>query len=864
MWIGVHKDASVCLRCQVRINHSLRRQAPDQTPCWLRRLLPITRAQSTAAAVVQDVEEDIAELQRNQSASNKNKKEHRRVWQPRVARLGVSSLGKPAEVLVLEDRDRHVHSATEDNSERSKASQSQILEALQAENLPLSSESVQQSLDQIGDAYRQESTAYSEKRQIELKKKLIDGFTLKQLRSYCHRSHRLKLSRPATLPASNDEVQTPSIRAPEPAEADRSDTAVAEIFFKLGKSSLADYIIKHAWAIEGLAEESMEQHNPITKEKLRYILSHKQSLLKEYEERFSVQIEASQKDGRINIKGKPKHVHLARGAVESLCKEITSSRARSMMTGRDLGRIVTPSFLHELARTFDVMISWASKLDKDVGTREDWLSICYHKTQDLRNALDAERAILLAERDSSPAMQERLRQSKISMWVHRFDGPSPDLTPHHAPERLNSLDRQKAWSRWAFPQKPIHKGYIDLGSEVSVAKQMLQHLTLINKQSDSITRVLKGHLNEFFEEMKEKKQAVVRGLINSGDIKEDIFAHFGKVLFPHDDTTIARAFYSMQKIKKSVMLMAKNPPSTLESTDLPALPTFLRSLPPLEETETATDGTEGQNHTRKYRIQYVPVTPQLSFGFRAPTIEIDVCRKGNPGSAVENRVTNAWAILAEQAHKVLTPDFAVDLLFGRRLKLLLKNSPVDGNAHLAQTRWLEQFEEQIRKLDSDQFPHFLNVDLPQNRFKYSSSKKHIDRDLVHQDSLNSHESTEVPADVFGGPGRPAIGTTMSITQSSTRFTEYMLKSCEVVHTTSFKAKQLCLEHLMIEDTNSDEHRVVLRLARQPLFDDDLRQLPVPILFDRAFKIAAHLSDPRLIINPTECALFAAMSHRTIS
>jgi hypothetical protein len=851
MWIGVPKDASVCLRCQVRINRLLRRQVPYPLRCPQ----PINRAQSTAAAIVEDVDEDVEEVQGKQSSSKNGKKENRRVWLPRVAKLGVSSLGKPAEVLVLEDRDRHVPSAAEDNAERSKTSQSQILEALQAETLPLSSESVQQSLDQVGDTYRQQS-ALSAKQQTELRAKLIGGFTLKQLRSYCHRKYRLKHSRPATLLASNDEVQEPGIRPPKPFEADRNDAASAKRFFRLGKSALADYIIKHTWAIAGFAEERTEQHIPITTERIRYILSHKQSLLKEYEERLKVQIEVSNKHEGMDIKGEPKQVDLAQLALESLCMDIISSRARSVTTGEDLRKIATPSFLHELARTFDVMISWASELDKTVRTEEDWLSICYYKTQDLQNAMKAERAILLAERDSSPVMQDGGQQPKISMWVQHFHGPNPELIPHHAPKRSTSLDRQKSWSRWTFPQKPIQNGYIDRASQVSVAKQMVQYLGRLNRQSESITKALKGNLDEFFERMGVKGMRTVRIRINSGDIKEDVFVHFGKVLFPQDDTTFTRAFNCIQKLKWSIFCRAKDPPSTLESTDLPSLPTFLRSLPPYEENKNATDGTQGHSYSRKYRIQYVPVTPLLYHSLRTPTIEIDVCRTGDPGSTVHNRVTNVWAILDEQTHKVLTPDFVVDLLFGRRLKLLLKRSGVGGDAQLDEMRWLEEFQAQIEKLDTDQFPLHLDIDLPR-----------WDRDFpyITQKSSVRQESAVVPAeDALLEAGWPASEKTRSQKQFSRRRTEYVLKSCEVVHVSSFQAKTLCLEHLTVEDTNSDDRRIVFRLARQPLFDDDLNQLAIPMLLSRAFKIAAHLSDPRLVSNPKESALFAVSSHQTIS
>ncbi|KAF7512328.1 hypothetical protein GJ744_001896 [Endocarpon pusillum] len=865
MWIRVSRDASVCLRCRLQITRSLLHRAPH----CRRPDRPSPRTQSTAAAVVENNVEDtgedigeniggdVKEPQRKHRTSKKRKNKLRWIWKPpRVAKLGVSSLGKPAEVLVLKDRDRHIPAATDDEAERSKASQPRILEALHAENLPMSSESVRQSLDQIADPYRNQSKALSGEQRVELKKKLMDGFTQEQLRSYCEIDNRPKLVTNTGTHASSSIGRPIPTGNPTPDGDALKDVTAEKGLPKLGKAGLVDHILRHKWAFTSLADEQTERYVPLPTQKLEYVLKHRQSLLKEVEEQFSVTIEVAGGNGRINIQGGLKQVTAAQDTLTSFCRDITRLRVRSASKGTDLKMVVTSSLLDYLTRTYNVMIVWASKQGEDIKGHEGSLSICYHKTQDLQNALNAERTILVAERNSLPAIKDAEPQEKVSMWV-RQNFSQADLVLHPLPEHWNRLD-QKTWSRWTLPQLPLGRSYIDSGSDLSARHQMVMQLTSINKQSTTISKTLKGVLDEFFMDMSLKKKYGIRRLINSDYVKEEVFAHIGKILFPHGEMTFADAFRPIGKSTKSKILRAKTLNSTLMSPDIPGLPNFLRSLAPFDEPESAIDGLKDQKHARKYRLRYVPLTSHLFSGLQLPAIEIDVLRKGKSGSVVTNRIIGAWAVLAEQSHKLLLPAFTVDLLFGRRLKRKLLITPSEDDIRPHSTAGLEEFGQQIKNSDSDTFLPFLKVDLRKYTVKYSllqdDAGNHKDHVIQHSsDQRESIKGLTDALDPLQEPAWPASGNPSYMTENAPKNIDYMLESWNVVHSTPFRTKRLCLDHLRLEGMNADEDQQILRLARQPLLASDISQLNIELLLERAFKIAALLSDPRLLDQPNESA-----------
>lgn len=842
MWIGVPKDASVCLRCRLRIERLLlSRTLPRLRPQWQN-----ARARSTAAAVVEDVAEDVAEdveeMRKERRPSKKHKKYLRRVWQPpRVAELGVSSLGKPAEVLVLKDRDRHVPVIANDGNAQNKASEPRILEALQAETLPLSSDTVKQILDQIGDPYRKGSKALSIKERAGLRKKLMDGFTQDQLRFYCMGSNGPDLVSSARLEASDGKTKPQTNRAFAQTKQIGKDAVAAKKRPRMRKGYLVDYILKHTWSLSSLGTELIEQHIPVTTHQIEHMLNRKQLSLEQYAKHYSIVIDSSRGDGNISISGQLKHVHAAQGDIKQFCKGTTLSRVRSTTTGRSLKKSVNADLVDHLSRTYNVVVEWASKQDKDIPKDEDYLTICHHKTQDPRDALNAERAFLLAERDS--CSEDERHKQKVTMW----SSPSqlkPCFVPHQAPGASNHLDRQKAWARWVIPQRPLHIGYTNIQSGVRL-DHMQQYLASLNKQITLICKLLKGGNDEFFLSMPLKQRADIRRRLNTNKIKEEIFADFGKILFPSDKVRLADAFDYMYQGPKIHLLTAKDFRPAFLSSDIPAIPNFLRSLSPFDDTEGTIDGADTKKYRRYYRLRYVPVASQLPSGSKSLPLEIDVLAKGKPGNVVTDHVRNAWSILEEQSHKLLTPLFAFDIEFVRQLKNHVFQA-AGKDSQSGKLAWVKELEKQIQRSVSDRFPPFLQVALPD----YTLDEA-VPRDENPQDILEEDASSQI---------EPVAADTAAI-KIQPRKLDYMLESWEQVYSTTYKAKRLCLEHLSFEGMTSDETRESMRLAPQPLLESNIKQTVINVLVERAIKLAAYMSDPRLLDLRGEPALSTTKNHK---
>jgi hypothetical protein len=708
MLSGRPRVASVCLRCRTRTNNLLgsHAQALVHPPS------PNSRAQSTAAAVIEEHDEDARERQQQRRPSKRPKKRLRRVWKPSpVAELGVSSLGKPAEVLVLKDRDRHVLAATEDKPERSKASEPRILEALQAENLPLSSDNVKQSLDQISAPYRNRSKSLSTQDRTELKKKIVDGFTLQQLQSFCTGSDRHGVVSPPITQAGASKAERRAGSSPEAGQKNKTENKAAKIAIQRGKTDLVEYIIQHKWAIPSPEGEKMVQRMPAMKMKLEYILSCSPSSLKDYAQKFNVVLDISQDHRHINAKGELKAVLAAREAIESFLKDIRISRIRSTTTGRLLREVATNSFVSQLTQTYNVKITWASIQDKDVLKDEDWLTICYHKLKDSQNALMAERDILLAEHRRLPRKKVTEHEERISMWIPA-PGTKPNFVPHQSSKESNSSTPQNVWSRWVLPQEPvqlIQGGPIDAEAK-SPGLKLKEFSFILNRQLRWIHKLLTGKNDEFFPVMKLKRRTDIRRFLDSGRIKEEIFVNFGKIVFSNQDMTIKHDFHPSVDIKRAKLFRAQRPAHAMLLTDMPNLPNHLGSLAPYESFNS-------NRHTGKYRLRYIPLPPDLPPGLRAPLMEVDVSRHAEPGSTVQNHLRSAWAILDEQSHKLLTPAFTLDLEFGRRLKSLLYDRQAPNDGPQPHVKWLQKLANQFRELDENRFPPFLTMMMPRHTIK---------------------------------------------------------------------------------------------------------------------------------------------------
>lgn len=862
MLTGLPRDASVCIQCRLRISYLLLPKVPySLRPRWSN-----ARRQSTAAAVLEESRNDVREDRDDHSSEGKPKKEFdvaafdddtskniredqkkhpppkkpkkglRRIWKPPpVAELGVSSLGKPAEVLVLKDRDRHVPPAADDEAERPKTSEPRILEALQAESLPLSSENVEQSLHQISAPYRNRSGALSAKELAQLRKKIIDGFTQGQLQAYCFGDDRSRSNSPSSKEASSVISKTQTIPGMMPARTTRNKTLAVNL--KPLKAALVDYILKDKWAMAIPDDEQRKIGIPVAGQKLEYIARYQQPLLKAYAEQFDVAIDASKQDGRILIGGKSTHISAAQSAVSRLCQDIQTSHVRSVLSRTALEEVITSAFRIHLSETYNVMIEWASKRVTDISEQEDRLTLCYHKTLDEQNALNVERAILLAERDLLLAEKRILPTQNISMWVSDT-GLKPALVLHQVPEESNSSTGWNAWYRWVTPQPPLQIG--KNGREKESQKDD-KRLKAVKRQVKTLIEKLKGQVDIFFPPMPLKQQRNVNNSIKKDRVREEIDVNLGKILFPRHNKDVAafsyleEVFITRYENRATKLVTMREPASTILSPDLPGVPYVLNSLSPFDPKKHTAE-VERKKYRLNYRLRYVPVPSQLPPGVQAAAIEIHVLRNGKPGSAVTNHITSACAILDEQFHKLLVPSFAVDLEFARRLRDYF-TVPGQNNKIRPSERWLTKYEERIQKSDSDQFPQFMKVVLPGRAVKGDSSRAH--RQKANEDSAMGVGTTDTPSDlILTAEDEPG--------HLSQRKFDYMLESSELIHSKTYNTKNLCLEHLDLERMPHGGCHQLLRLGVEPLLEcSGVANAAMPKLLEYAFKIAAQISDPSI-------------------
>jgi hypothetical protein len=782
MWIGVSRDTFVCSRCRFRLN----RRLLYQTHLRVVPSLSFPRHQSTAAAIVEEPEEDEPRPHPERQPAKRHKKRIKRVWKPpQVAELGIKSLGQPAEVLVLKDRDRYVPTATKDEVQPKK-SEAKILESLQAENLPLSSEHVRQSIEQIWAPYRNRIASLSPQDRTVLKKKLLNGFTQRQLRSYALERHGNVGST-----ASSDG------KSPNEFEQSKSQAKVKKILFQnqMGKGGIVEYILREKWDIPNPGNERADQNLSISTQKLDYVLRYKQSLLKELSEKFNVAIDVSKADEKLTIIGTTKQVQASIQEVKSVCG-VQIKRVRSVSTGDALKRIVS-SDLKNLANTNGVMIAWASKYGKVIED-EDFLTISYNPS-DSERATNAERAILLSENHALLGRHRKNPLQKISMMIPIND-LQPSLVPHVEPKG------EEGWSRWVLPQQ-----LAEPEPGLSSGAQYVKISYKLNKDIDVIFKRFSGKLDEFFLKMSTKRNNHIRRTIDSGTIKEEVYVNFGKVLFPKGSSTLKDSFSRRHKAPRTQILNGcDHEPETRLSTELPGVPKFLGSLPPFDE---------AADDARTFQLRYIPMASEPSSSVEAPTIEVDVVQNRRPGALIA-KVKNACAILDEQSHKLLTPAFALDLEFVRRLKRRLTDATKlteTGKKH-----WITLFEEQARK-SSNEFPQFINVTMP----------------LPESSNLTSEDTQagQLPGSVSAPPTKKRSFVAKEV--------PYMLASCERVYSSTYKTKSVCLEHLDFEESSGNGSREILRLAYQPMMDPNVCQPTMKKLLERGFKIAAYLSDSHL-------------------
>jgi hypothetical protein len=829
------QTAFVCLRCESRL---LRQRPACSSLVRLRRPKPTARWQSTAAARVEDEDDNNEdrsqeeEFDTKHSSSDslhvmrKSRKEgppsqyniaYRKFRPDGVAELGVSSLGKPAEVLVLQPRDRHIPKMpTEDDGQEDP----QLLEALQAETAPLDPEQVKHNIEQIKKQFGDGDQILDDARWNELRYSLVKGFTHVQLLDYIrHMEARKEHSSKQAVESTDASSSTPISSELSRIISEKPDLKRA------GRNKIkkraAVSIMKDIWGFshptgEEEAEDMQSATVSMSRHHIGALKAQKSQPFKKVSELLQVKIDIFQEKNKLVVYGGIDAVEEARKALISMRSQITSinidfGKRKYLLPNLREGKY-EQKLLDEAGRNRAVYVE-----KKNLNKAAPSVRIFYHQS-DRQEAEAARRDILLAGRRIGP-------RSSISVWP-QLKQQSAWLVPYTAWQALPWWERLSSWGRWSFlqeadteAQKAPKAPPTDEVPTTALIMEVYQQLCRSNTKSNPT--------------------------LKSEPITQQHTVLFGQAVFRRDlkqqlNSVLNAQHTKVPNIEHRNLQHSGHPASSSSPkiiTDIPLLAQCLASCKPWSVLlQESTDSRSQSALTGQFvhRLLLLPVTAE-------PTSSaLVVYLKGDDlhlGLRQPLRIYSISAVLEERSHVLLLPDRAVDVEFRRQTLYHIytanrKRNPKHNQFNGQFLRYLNQAQGHevpgVAPVVTLSLPAEL-ADLFKLDFAPASSPNGIEAP-----SRDAENASPLPASLKSPRKVGAI--------------EYVLAASETVETASFShsaAQGLCLDHIHFSALDGMQSRQELRLAERPYPDTLAKSASFPRLFDGAYGVASGLGDPKL-------------------
>ena len=747
-----------------------------------------------------------------------------RKWRPGLAaRLGVTSLGKPAEVLLLPLRDRKIPQAPEVGEHDRPGTT--IQESIDLEKVPLSGaklvENIEEARSQMGKMRGQ-----LEKQEWKtLKKALRSGFQTAQLKKYI----RLRKG-----------VEVPSLGLAEHSHKDTIIRYIAEEVWGFTVPT-QDELWTSAGKPGDLVDLSFDLAGDVAK--LEHLLTHESQPLKRYAEHYDVQIKVDTACKKLAIIGPGRN---ARGALRKL-KIYTENlgcvvaplqgRLRALERG-PLSKIYFAAYLKSLQQKYSGL-SFA---------REEGKVVIVHLRHP-RAAYQARREILLLGSSDS-------RPHKTTIWPD-MDDAATGLQPYPTTAELPTMQQHLQWLRRVSTlASPNTVDSTSRSAHFARILHTLKETFGANVALDAET----DRQNFYCEVTATFGQALTRNSPRSAVTGR------GDVVQGEEDIDSKKP-YTEGTLLDAGLLNTPSPAAVVKSRDqeqpLPKDRTFFVGGAPflpqhLSRTDLWARQPKSQSHmdTDKdaraiLRLELAPVAPLLTRSReKAPNFEIFVtAAAGAEGNSPPLEIARISAIYQEEQSIMLCPRSTVDVNFSRRYKqdLLIPDS-ADTDGPL----WplIGAFRGYIGHAQSTGssdwvFPPFAT--LP-----------------VHQ-SMRDIQTQAKPLTQNPRRGRPPANPTY-------KKLEYLLSTVDVVDVASrfltvhpppmklkhdLVANELTLNVDHITYTGADTSRQELRLAQSSFLSPPTLSPPHMPSF---LKAAIHLAE-QLSINPTkEISAMSSLVH----
>lgn len=775
--------------------NSLRPTILNRLPTGRRVSKPIFRRWQSAAASQVDVEHVEEPETRNDEQPQRPKPARSsrkfKIWRPSTD-LGVNTLGKPADILVIPSRDRKIRQAPKTEGEGKIGSTLQ--EKLASENVPLDAKQLHENIEHARSLLDKRRGQLERHEWKTLRTQLKRGFKTEQLADY------VRLKKP-----NFDSSVWPKL--PE-------------------KDKVIRYLVEEVWGFtipikdtsSALPTQNVKQSTVSirlrTSFQLDHLLRHPTQPLQKIVEEFGVQVDIDRSRLRIKISG-PASGQLVTRARGRVVPFTVATRSITIPLEGLLGLI---SQDRNIKDRLDSCIPLIQQRHPGVTISWDEKNITLTHTYNPRGAEQVRRDILL----SFPP-PDNARDPVI--WPH-LDESGAMLQPFPAPRDLPFSLRGLEWLRF-------------------VSSDAAPQTSTRDNCKDSFTAIMQ-ELREGFN-----FSSAVRHATKRSNLYSEVFANFGQTLIqvPSQPVEYDAHQQNLEQDNVTSDASAETRPMTkddqregrLESPPvLPGTRVFDAGAPFLAQNLASMDRwSEKPNTDDKdipgnalviLRLELCPPLTKQAL----PSFELFVVAAHNPKNEKQLvlKVARISAILQEECATVVCPYSETDVNFTRHLKRDLVYPGFSGKQDVAiLNSALCKFIDHARPSGRSDwvFEPFVTLQIPDSiRYAEEASLQKSEGDT------STEETSEVNDESI----------------------EYVLRTVDVMdidsrqfptHSTSTDQKKqpqprsnLCLEHITY--TGADAMRQELRLAQTPvLHAPSQKQVDLPSFVKAALTLAERLS-----------------------
>ncbi|KAL3478714.1 mitochondrial inner-membrane-bound regulator-domain-containing protein [Aspergillus californicus] len=567
--------------------------------------------------------------------------------------LGVNTLGRPGEVVVMKERRQSVKERPQIDAPPF------ILSEIEQESISFNDSELNERIDSIILPY-QSRDRFTVAEWEEIRSRLLSSFTRQQLFDYIsQRSEKDKSTQAASIRPESTTVQW---RPGTSHFIDTGSTSQELVSERTGASQsyqkkelLAERVLRDHWKI-GIAKEIGQLDIRLSRHTLSLLLGSNLFSFEELANLSDAKIDVTKALGLVRVTGNQSTCEYIREIIDGTVDRIRQEEFDLLphdSTPKSLSRVLSADFLSWIEKTYRVTVQ--------TGSSRSQIRLSY-LLENKSSAEDARRTLNLALTHAA--------STSLPFSTYMTASELSDFHDVHPEDTAPWPDRQKSWFRW---EKPASIDRFIADSFFSKDHRQLSDELLKLLRTARYTKAISGSIPQ---------------------LQESVTAAFGKSLFLRKPSVEEKQLSASQLGKMAL-------PKTFIK-DVPRAGQLLRMLTP----HVVEEGF------RSHRIQLVPSALHANI-FPKIELEVTIAPDGTNRLGDQCVISSAKAVMAENIFDYLVPEGAVDIRFARKLTHELLAGPQEAfslDALHAQLR--ECLNESMASDIEIPLPRFAPITLP--------------------------------------------------------------------------------------------------------------------------------------------------------